>query len=196
MGGARPGQPHERPRPGDVRARRRARGRGPTSSSSRSGGCSEACCTHPRTGPGRSSSPAVLGEQAGAIGAATIAADGLRREVRNELRASSISRQAASRPSQSPVSRHLAGLERLVDLEEVLDLLDQLRRAGRRGRCTLSQRGSSGGTQMSLASSPASSCMYSTPTGRASTHDARDTSGPRGARARRAGRRRRRACRG
>ena len=72
-------------------------------------------------------------------------------------RGSLISRQAASRPPIPAVDAVLAGLERLVDLEEVLDLLDAAAVSGRSRSWTSCQRGSLGGTQMILASSPASS---------------------------------------
>ena len=79
--------------------------------------------------------PAELGERAGAIGAALLAAAGLtaadgRRTVRSQLgqspgsaRARSGSRSTAAPAPSKPLVMANFGLEHLVDLEEVLDLV-------------------------------------------------------------------------
>ena len=105
---------------------------------------------------------AALGEQAGAIGAASISL-WRRRDAR-------ISRQAASRPSNPCVVDVLPGSSILYTSKKCSISLEQLLAAGRARSSTSFQRGSVGGTQRILASGPASSCIHITPTGRASTH--------------------------
>ena len=91
--------------------------------------------------------------------------------------------------------RVLLGLEHLVDVEEVLDLVEQaLRQVGRgRARCRTPGRATARRGSWRRGPSRPPSRRRRPPAPRPST---RGTSGPRAARARRAGRRRRRACRG
>ena len=134
VGGARAGEPHQRARPGAVRARRRARRRRRTSTSSRSGDGSANCCTSRICGRCPRIEFARWGPLAGAVGAALLprtrrgpTSSHGRASVGDVVRPGLVDLA----PGGGPVAHALAGgvllgLQRLVDVEEVLDLLDEL----------------------------------------------------------------------
>mgnify|MGYP003693574757 CR=1 FL=1 len=157
----------------------------------------KACCCAPTHRPGGLAlEPAVLAASTQTRRARRlIAANALSWAALTTRAPRRISSAAASRPQMWPVVELLAGLDQLVDVEEARDLrANDSERSVR--SLMLSQRGSSGGTQMILrVLARFVEYMTSTPTGLDRTQQP-GTSDLRAARARRADRRPRRACRG